>query len=97
MVRAIPELSLADYTRGDSGARDAFCRNLVGGFRRYGFIILRDHPVPHALVDRAYELGAECFSQAEEVKRRYMGGVRGYAPLGTEHAKNRAAPDLKEF
>jgi isopenicillin N synthase-like dioxygenase len=42
MESAVPELSLADYTRGESGTRDAFCTELMRGFQRYGFIILRD-------------------------------------------------------
>jgi len=36
-------------------------------------------------------------SQSEAEKRKYIGGVRGYTPFGTEHAKDHAVPDLKEF
>jgi isopenicillin N synthase-like dioxygenase len=97
MESAVPELSLADYIRGESGTRDAFCTELMRGFQRYGFIILRDHPVPDPLLDKAYHLSAAFFAQAEEIKCRYLGGARGYAPFRTEHAKNRTAPDLKEF
>jgi isopenicillin N synthase-like dioxygenase len=97
MESAVPELSLADYTGGEFGTHDAFSRELMRGLQRYGFIVLRDHPVPDALLDKAYDLSAAFFAQAEEVKCRYLGGARGYAPFRTEHAKNRTAPDLKEF
>jgi isopenicillin N synthase-like dioxygenase len=97
MGSTVPELRLADYTGGDSDTRDAFSTELMRGFQRYGFVILRDHPVPHTLLDKAYALSAAFFAQAEEVKCRYLGGPRGYAPFRAEHAKNRTAPDLKEF
>jgi isopenicillin N synthase-like dioxygenase len=97
MENAVPELCLANCTRGDVDTRDAFSRELMRGLQRYGFIILRNHPVPDTLLDKAYDLSAAFFAQAEEVKCRYLGGARGYAPFRTEHAKNRTAPDLKEF
>jgi len=67
------------------------------GFKQYGFIVLRDHPVSAQLLDRAYDQGAAFFDQSEDEKRNYIGGVRGYTPFGTEHAKDHAVPDLKEF
>src|SRR3984893_4746631 len=97
MESTVPELRLADYTGGDSDVRGAFSKELMRGFQRYGFVILRDHPVSHTLLDKAYDLSAAFFAQAEEVKCRYLGGPRGYAPFLAEHAKNRTAPDLKEF
>jgi isopenicillin N synthase-like dioxygenase len=97
MQAGVPELRLSDYSGGDSGVRDAFSRALMHGLRRYGFIILSEHAVPSALIDKAYALTARFFAQPEEIKRRYVGGTRGYAPFRTEHAKNHAVPDLKEF
>ncbi|MCG8443636.1 MAG: isopenicillin N synthase family oxygenase [Caulobacterales bacterium] len=97
MTTGVPTLSLSDYTAGDEAARARFAGELMRGFQRYGFIILRDHPVSAALLDRAYDLSTAFFSQPDEVKRRYVGGQRGYTPFGVEHAKDHAAPDLKEF
>jgi isopenicillin N synthase-like dioxygenase len=97
MDNRVPELSLAHYTHGPADAREAFSRELMRGLQRYGFIILRDHPVSTALLDKAYELSTAFFSQAEDTKLRYVGGPRGYAPFRTEHARNRATSDLKEF
>jgi isopenicillin N synthase-like dioxygenase len=95
MGKRVPELSLADYMHG--GPRETFSKELMRGFERYGFIVLRDHPVSMALLDQTYELSAVLFAQAEDVKRSYVGGPRGYVPFRTEHAKNRTTPDLKEF
>ena len=97
MKRGIPELSFADYTQGKSGKRAEFTDALARALQQYGFIILRDHPVPAPLLERANQLTAALFAQDEVTKRRYIGGTRGYAPFGIEHAKDRAEPDLKEF
>ena len=97
MERRIPELRFADYARGPPGRREAFTDALLRGLQAYGFIVLRDHPVPAALLEQAQQLAAAFFAQAETTKRRYIGGPRGYAPFGTEHAKDRSEPDLKEF
>ena len=97
MERRIPELSFADYTQGQPGRGAAFADALMGGLQDYGFIVLRDHPVPALLLERAYELIAAFFAQPETTKRRYIAGPRGYTPFRTEHAKDRAEPDLKEF
>jgi isopenicillin N synthase-like dioxygenase len=96
-VSEVPELSLADYSDGDPQTREAFSKELLRGLQRYGFIILRNHPVSVALLDKAYDLSMALFAEPLDVKRRYVGGPRGYAPLRTEHAKNCACPDLKEF
>jgi isopenicillin N synthase-like dioxygenase len=93
----VPELSLAEYLHGERAARDAFSTALLQGLQRYGFIILRDHGVPAALLDEAYRLSIALFAQPEAVKRQYARGPRGYTPFRTEHAKDHPAPDLKEF
>jgi isopenicillin N synthase-like dioxygenase len=97
MQAGVPELRLSDYSGRDPRTHEAFSTALMHGLQRYGFIILSEHAVPPALIDKAYALSAEFFAQPEENKRRYIGGTRGYAPFRTEHAKNQAVPDLKEF
>jgi len=97
MTERVPELSLKAYTHGDAAARDAFSRDLMGGLQRFGFIILTDHNVDPALLDRAYGLAEQLFALPEAVKRQWAGGMRGYTPFGTEHAKDSKLPDLKEF
>src|ERR1051325_6158917 len=92
----VPELSLAGYLHGDSASRDAFSADLTRGLQRYGFIILRDHPVPPALLTEAYDLSVALFAQPEAEKRQHIRGPRGYTPFRTEHAKDNPVPDLKE-
>jgi isopenicillin N synthase-like dioxygenase len=93
----VPELSLADYLYGPATARDAFRTELLRGLQRFGFVILRDHAVPVALLDEAYELAQALFARDLANKLAHRGGLRGYTPFGTEHAKNSRHPDLKEF
>ncbi|MBX7250209.1 MAG: isopenicillin N synthase family oxygenase [Caulobacteraceae bacterium] len=97
MTDRVPELSLLAYTHGDDGARAAFSADLMRGLQRFGFIILTDHNVPEALLDRAYGLAEQLFALPEATKRRWAGGMRGYTPFGVEHAKDSRLPDLKEF
>jgi len=48
-----------------------------------------------------YENVIDFFSKPIEIRSKYnnekLGGQRGYTPFGKEHAKDNAAPDLKEF
>jgi len=97
MQASVAELKLADHTGGDPQAREAFSAALMHGLQRFGFVILRDHPVSLELLDEAYELSAQFFAQPDSAKRRHAFGARGYTPFGIEHAKNRTDPDLKEF
>lgn len=94
---SVPELSMADLLGGGAEARQAFGRDLMRGLQRYGFVTLRDHGVPAELLDRAYVLAQQLFALPESRKRAWAAGLRGYTPFGTEHAKNHATPDLKEF
>lgn len=97
MVRRVPELSLSDFTSGDEVKRAAFAARFADGLREYGFVVLIDHNVPLDLLERAYRHASEVFAQPETVKRNYIGGLRGYTPFGTEHAKGNPNADLKEF
>lgn len=96
-VRRVPTLSLRGYTHGTTAEREAFRAGLFAGLTDYGFIILGDHGVPGELLDRAYALAGEFFALPEAEKRAACGGLRGYTPFGTEHARDHAVPDLKEF
>ena len=70
---------------------------VFAALQEFGFLILKDHNVPVELLDRAYSLSQALFAQDTAEKLRYRGGLRGYTPFGTEHAKNNSYPDLKEF
>lgn len=93
----VPELGLAEFTHGDAAARARFEADLLRGLQRFGFVILRDHAVPVALLDEAYELARALFARDPAEKLAHRGGLRGYTPFGTEHARDSRFPDLKEF
>ncbi|MEM8985458.1 MAG: 2-oxoglutarate and iron-dependent oxygenase domain-containing protein [Pseudomonadota bacterium] len=98
-LAAVPTLSLTDYSHGAPEAKAAFCDALYQGLTRYGFIILKDHSVDTALLEKAYDLSAAFFALPDADKHAYIckAGQRGYTPFGTEHAKDSPTPDLKEF
>ncbi len=101
LLKKVPELSLDQYTNGNTKDKQQFISDLFTGLKYYGFIIIKDHPVPVKLLDQAYSLCEQFFSQNNETKKKYIctkgGGQRGYTPFGTEHAKGNHFPDLKEF
>lgn len=99
--RRVPELALSSFTHGEPLERSRFIDDLFSGLREYGFIIIKDHPVPNQLLNHAYELLEELFALPTETKKKYAlsenGFQRGYTPFGTEHAKDSPVKDLKEF
>lgn len=101
MLAKVPELNLNDYLRGSSPLKQKFIQELYAGLRQFGFIILNDHTLDEDLLAHAYELSEKLFSLPENKKKSYISpsgaGQRGYTPFGTEHAKDSAYADLKEF
>lgn len=99
--RQVPELSLLSYVNGNANEKQKFCQDLYRGIVDYGFIILKDHTVDQALVDKAYQIVHQLFALPESDKLKFVsaasGNQRGYTPFGKEHAKGFDAPDLKEF
>ena len=93
----VPVLRLAQARAESAGQRAAFGAQLAAGWQRFGFVIVRDHGIGDDLLDRAYDLATRLFALPDAQKRRYIAGLRGYTPFGVEHAKDHAAPDLKEF
>ncbi len=100
-LRKVPELSLNSYMHGSTTDRQRFIDNFYSGMKDYGFIVLKDHPIPDALLNNAYALLEELFSLETDTKQKYAlrenGFQRGYTPFGTEHAKDSPVMDLKEF
>lgn len=101
MKNQVPELSLKSYMDGDEGERRLFINQLFEGLKKYGFIVLKDHPIDTDLLRKSYALSEELFSLSSSQKESYsdgeQGGQRGYIPFGKEHAKDSPFPDLKEF
>lgn len=92
----VPVLSLAAARQGPGVDRE-FANALGDGLRRFGFIVLRDHGISDALLNEAYALAESLFALPQAAKDRCAAGLRGYTPFGREHARDHAAPDLKEF
>ncbi|NCN40769.1 isopenicillin N synthase family oxygenase [bacterium] len=101
MKNQVPELSLKAYMDGEPSDQKEFISQLFEGLKKYGFIILKDHPVSQDLLKKSYALSEQLFTLNDEQKMAYSdgenGGQRGYIPFGREHAKNSKFPDLKEF
>lgn len=100
-VRRVPELSLNSYIEGGKTEKARFIDDFFVGLKDYGFIVLKDHPVPHTILNQAYELLEQLFALPVETKMKYAltdkGFQRGYTPFGKEHAKDAKVMDLKEF
>lgn len=97
MPAVVPEISFAHYRDLDSQQRAAFSTALMHGLQRFGFIVLRDHPVSQNLLDQAYDLSARFFAQENSAKRRYASGPRGFTPFRTERAKDRTEPNAGDM
>ncbi|MBI5610563.1 MAG: isopenicillin N synthase family oxygenase [Deltaproteobacteria bacterium] len=100
-TQTIPVASLRDFTDGTPAQRAAFVQTIGDALVDIGFFALEDHGVDQAVVSSAYEIAQAFFDQPEAVKLAYedpaVHGQRGYTSFGREHAKDSAAPDLKEF
>ncbi|MBC9033219.1 isopenicillin N synthase family oxygenase [Sphingomonas sp. JC676] len=93
----ITPVSMADQQSDPEG----FARAFGESFQRFGFAVVSDHGVPHALIERAWAMAKAFFDLPEAGKRSYFveggGGARGYTPFKTEIAKGAQYVDLKEF
>src|SRR5690606_41484947 len=97
--RPMPTIPTLDIRRFDTD-REAFVADLGGAYREWGFAGIRNHGIPQALIDDAYEVFRDFFALPEDTKRKYhvpgSGGARGYTPFGIETAKGARHHDLTE-
>ena len=97
MSARIPTLDIRRYETD----RDAFVAELGAAYREWGFAGIRNHGIPQAAIDGAYDAFKAFFALPADVKMQYHvkggGGARGYTPFGVETAKDSKYPDLKEF
>lgn len=97
----IPVVDLEDFTNGDPARKSMFVQQLGKAYEDVGFVAVKNHGIPKALIDDLYQQVQEFFSLPLEQKRKYeipeLAGQRGYTSFGKEHAKGSEAPDLKEF
>lgn len=101
MKANIKELSLQSYLLGSATEKKQFSVELFLALQSTGFVIIKNHSVPIDLFLSGYKILEKFFSLTKEEKKQYIypekGGLRGYTPLGVEHAKNSSIADLKEF
>jgi isopenicillin N synthase-like dioxygenase len=93
----LPAVRLDDF----STDRTAFSHAVGEALREFGFVSVSSHGISGELLESAYDCGRRFFDLPDDVKRRdarpELSGQRGYTSFGVEHAKDSAAPDLKEF
>lgn len=100
-VNSIPTVDLSLFTSGDAQQKAAFVQQLGKAYEEVGFVAVKNHGIPDALIEQLYKHVQEFFSLPFDVKEQYeipeLAGQRGYTSFGKEHAKGFDAPDLKEF
>jgi isopenicillin N synthase-like dioxygenase len=100
-TQTIPILNFYDFVQGTEAQQQQFVAALGDALRHIGFFTLVNHSVDSTLIRNAYAATEAVFLLPEATKLQYEGshnhGQRGYTRFGQEHAKNHAAPDLKEF
>lgn len=97
----IPSVDLSYFITGNASQRADFVQQLGVAYEEVGFVAVKNHGVPDALIADLYRYVQEFFDLPGEVKKSYakpeLAGQRGFTSFGTEHAKGSSAPDLKEF
>lgn len=100
-VNSIPSVDLSDFTSGDPARKAAFVEKLGKAYEEVGFVAVKNHGIPDALISDLYKYVQEFFKLPSATKHSYeipeLAGQRGYTSFGKEHAKGFDAPDLKEF
>lgn len=99
--QSISVVDLEDFKSKNSNLREQFVKTLGRGLNELGFFAVENHGVDAGLIDRAYSLARAFFELSDEKKQAYelreFKGQRGFTQFGREHARDHAAPDLKEF
>jgi len=81
-----------DYRSPD--AAQQFAKSL----HETGFAVLKNHPIPHSLIEQVFKDWEEFFKTEEKHQHKYNTKLQsGYFPFRTENAKDHTIKDLKEF
>jgi isopenicillin N synthase-like dioxygenase len=95
MTDAVPTLDARDVQSAK------FAQDIAAAYAEYGFVIIENHGIDKALIDRCLDCFQRFFALPVEEKIRYRmpggGGARGYTAFGIETAKGATHHDLKEF
>lgn len=97
----IPVVDLSHFTSGTPQQKQAFVDALGKAYEEVGFVAVKNHGIPDALIKDLYDYVQQFFALSTDEKESYekkeLAGQRGYTSFGREHAKGYDAPDLKEF
>ncbi|HYJ41632.1 MAG TPA: 2-oxoglutarate and iron-dependent oxygenase domain-containing protein, partial [Steroidobacteraceae bacterium] len=78
-----------------------FANDIAAAYAEFGFVIIENHGIDKALIDRCLDCFHRFFALPVAEKLRYQvpggGGARGYTAFGIETAKGAKHHDLKEF
>ena len=86
------KVQLVDYQASDAAG------NLTTSLHETGFAILTNHPITPARIDESYQAWGAFFAGSDKENwLRDPVKQDGYFPFKSEHAKDAAAKDLKEF
>jgi isopenicillin N synthase-like dioxygenase len=96
----IPVVNVSDlHATGERRAH--FIATLGAALADTGFVAVTGHAITRAMIDDAYARARAFFALPTATKGAYeiasKKGQRGFTSFGKEHAKDAAAPDLKEF
>ncbi|MEO6583255.1 MAG: 2-oxoglutarate and iron-dependent oxygenase domain-containing protein [Ferruginibacter sp.] len=98
---SIPSVDMADFLHGDANKKTSFVKALGIAYETVGFVAVKNHGVPDALINDLYKYVQQFFSLPLQKKKQFeipeLAGQRGYTSFGKEHAKGSDEPDLKEF
>jgi len=97
MSSPVQTVNFDRYRNGSQRDYQSFKLALISGLKEHGFIKLSNHGIDPEFLRHCYQEAETFFAQSEQEKLKYSGALRGYTRFGTEHAKDHAAPDLKEF
>lgn len=99
--KIVPVVDLSKFTKGTEQEKADFVQSLGKAFHSIGFVAVKNHGIPKALIDGFYTSAKEFFGMDTPTKRNYevpgLAGQRGYTSFGKEHAKQSDVADLKEF
>jgi len=100
-MRNIPLVDLSRFREGSAKEKADFIEEIGRAFHTVGFVGVKHHGIPAALIRDFYQEAHAFFALPEETKLSYKipgaNGQRGYTAFGTEHAKQSEVADLKEF
>ncbi len=95
---SIPVIDMGPLTGSDLTAVRVAGQALLEAARDVGFFYVRNHGVPHQLIERAYALSRRFFALPEEAKQRVRINAihRGFLAVGGARMYETARVDLKE-